>query len=129
MSADPPEPQTPVVVLLVEDELLIRLCAGEALADAGFAVIEAGHAHEAIAILEREHDTVGVVFTDVQMPGTLDGVALAHHTRRHWPWIGLLIASAQPRPALGALPEGSRFLGKPYGLAHAIQHVRQLVTR
>ena len=85
-------------------------------------------AHEAIAILERGNDTVGVVFTDVQMPGTLDGVALAHHTRRHWPWIGLLVASAQPRPAPGTLPAGSRFLAKPYRLDLAVQHVRELAA-
>ena len=121
-------PRTSLVVLLVEDEVLIRMCVGEALVDAGFVVIEAGHAHEAIAILERDHDTVRVVFTDEQMPGTVDGVALAHHTRRHWPWIGLLVASAQSRLALGALPAGSRFLEKPYHLDHAVQHVRQLVA-
>jgi len=128
MSAAPPDPRASLVVLLVEDEALIRMCAGEALADAGFTVTEAGHAHEAIEILERDHDAIRVVFTDVQMPGTVNGVGLAHHVRHHWPRIGLLIVSAQPRPALGELPAGARFLGKPYKLDHAVRHVRQLVT-
>ena len=110
-------------VLIVEDELLIRMGTGSTLEDAGFTVIEAGDAEEAIGILEQQAEVISVVFTDVQMPGLMDGVALAHHTRQHWPWIGLLIVSAKAVHTLGELPLGCRFLSKPYDPEHVVRHV------
>jgi two-component system, response regulator PdtaR len=68
------------------------------------------------------------LFTDIQMPGTMDGVALAHHTSQHWPWIGLIITSARPRPDRAVLPKKSRFVAKPYRHHHVIRHIRELTT-
>ena len=94
--------------------------------DAGFATLEAGHAAGALALLHSRAIDIHDLFTDVQMPGNIDGVMLAHETQRRWPWIGLLITSAHPLHKLAARPTGSRFLAKPYNLAHAARHLREL---
>jgi two-component system, response regulator PdtaR len=118
---------TRIVVLLAEDEELIRMVAAEALRDEGFEVIEAMHADEALASLETHATVIHVLFTDIHMPGTIDGLALAHHTARSWPWIALLITSGLARPDGSMLPGQSRFLPKPYHPAHAISHIREMV--
>jgi two-component system, response regulator PdtaR len=119
----------PCVVIVVEDEALIRMAAVFALEDADFAVIEASSADEAVEILEREAKHIHVVFTDVHMPGGMTGVELAHHVRRHWPRIGLLATSGRSRLRSDELPEGSRFIAKPYDLHEAVGHVRDLVPK
>ena len=68
------------------------------------------------------------MFTDIQMPGSMDGLHLAHHTRRHWPWIALMLASGRSRPEMADMPEGSRFLSKPYSPTHLLQGVREMVA-
>jgi CheY-like chemotaxis protein len=116
----------PCVVIVVEDEALIRMSAVYAFEDADFAVLEAGTADEAIEILEHEADSIHVVFTDVRMPGSMDGVELAHHIRQHWPHIGLIAASGHARRLAERLPHGSRFVAKPYDLDEVVSHVREL---
>ena len=116
-----------VVVIIVEDELLIRLMAADVFAEAGYLVLEADSADEALSVLEAEADNVDVLFTDVHMPGELDGLALAHHTMRRWPWIGQLITSGRAHPAVNSMPEGSRFLPKPYRTGEIIEHLQMLV--
>ena len=116
----------PRVIVVVEDETLIRLAVVAALEEANFGVIEASHAGEALAILEHEAVRVHVVFTDVHMPGPMDGLMLAHHVRRHWPRIGLLVASGQGIVSDEAMPEGSQFIPKPYRLDQVVHHIREL---
>ena len=115
-------------VVLVEDEPLTRGVAAELLTEAGLIVLEAGHADDALRILESQASDVHILFTDIHMPGSLDGLELAHHTRRVWPWIALLIASGKARPALSDMPAGSRFLSKPYDFDHMLTHVRELIA-
>jgi CheY-like chemotaxis protein len=117
---------TPIVIV-VEDEFLTRLAIVELLTEEGFVAIEAGHADGALATLNERAADIHVLFTDIHVPGAMDGLDLAHHTRRHWPWIALLITSAVTTPPT-ALPKGSRFLSKPYGLRHAVVHVRELLA-
>lgn len=69
-----------------------------------------------------------VLFTDIHMLGGINGIELAHHTHGHWPWIGVLIASAQAQPIPAELPTGSRFLAKPYQCDHLVNHIRELVA-
>lgn len=114
-------------VLVVEDEPLIRMTAVDMLEDAGFAVQEASNAHEAIERLRRDPD-LHVLFTDVTMPGSMDGLALAHHAARDYPRIGVVIVSSHPAPAPHLMPEGALFLAKPYEPHHAVAHVHR-VTR
>ena len=103
-------PRRPVV-LLVEDELLPRMDAAAMVAEAGFEVVEAGDADEAIAILESRRD-IGIVFTDIQMPGSMDGLKLAHAIRGRWPPIRIVATSGLVDVGEKDLPEGGRSLPK-----------------
>jgi CheY-like chemotaxis protein len=116
------------VVVVVEDEADIRLIAVEALADAGFDVYEAEHADEAVAILHERAREIHALFTDINMAGSMDGVALARHSHHHWPWIVLLLASGRPSPRPEDLPKGSRFVPKPYHPDHVVSHLRAMLT-
>src|SRR6195952_4892952 len=101
------------VVLIVEDEFLLRMNTAEMIGEAGFDVVEAGNADEAIAILEARPD-IHVVFTDVQMPGSMDGLKLARFVRGRWPPIKIVATSGFVNVGKDDLPAGSRFLTKPY---------------
>ena len=114
-------------VIVVEDDALIRMVAADMLANAGFTVIEAGHAGEAVALLEAHASGIHVLFTDIHMPGAMDGLALAHYASSHWPWIGLLIASGHAAPDMSERPAGSRFLPKPYDPDHVVAHALDLM--
>jgi CheY-like chemotaxis protein len=114
------------VVIVAEDEPMIRMAVVHLLIDEGFQVWEAAHAAEAIAILKTEADGVHVLFTDVRMPGDMDGIALSHHVREHWPWIGLLVTSAHATFTEDDLPKGARFLPKPYPHNDVVKRVREL---
>ena len=101
------------VVLIVEDESLLRISAAEMVADAGYDVVEAGNADEAIAILKARAD-IHIVFTDIQMPGSMDGLKLARFVRDRWPPIKLVATSGHVTIGEGDLPEGGLFIPKPY---------------
>ena len=84
------------IVLIVDDEPLLRMLATEAVEDAGFAVLQAANADEAVAHLETNPD-VALLFTDINMPGSMDGLTLAHTVQSRWPAIRILIVSGQVR--------------------------------
>ena len=113
------------VVLIVEDELLLRISAAEMVADAGFEVVEAGDADEAIAILEARPG-IHIVFTDIQMPGSMDGLKLARFVRNRWPPVKLVATSGLVTISEGDLPEGGLFIGKPYTAARIAEVLRSL---
>ena len=115
------------VILVLEDELLVRMAACGALADAGFAIIESDHADWALTYIRDHARDISALFTDIHVPGSMDGLALAHLSRRTWPWISLLIASARAQPKPHELPEGCRFIPKPYEPDHVISHLTELV--
>src|SRR3984957_21024563 len=100
-------------LLIVEDEPLVRACAVETVTAAGFEVIEAANADEAIQILECRSD-IRVVFTDVHMPGSMDGLKLAPAVRNRWPPIKIIVTSGRELATEQDLPEGGRFFAKPY---------------
>ncbi len=106
------------VVLVVEDSTIIRMGAVDLVLSAGYEALEACDADEAIRILEERED-VDLVFTDVQMPGTMDGIKLCHYIRERWPPVKLLVASGKAILEESSLPVGSRFFSKPYD-DHAI---------
>lgn len=106
------------VVLVVEDSTLIRMGAVDLVLSAGYEALEARDADEAIRILESRFD-IDLVFTDVQMPGTLDGIKLSHYIRDRWPPVKLIVASGKAILEESSLPEGSRFFSKPYS-DHAV---------
>lgn len=109
------------IVLIVEDEPLIRMITAEGLQDEGFQVLEADSADEAFRILSSRRD-VGVVFTDVNMPGTLDGLGLANLVHERWPNLRILVTSGRQRIHTRDLPEHGRYVSKPYR-AHDIAHM------
>jgi CheY-like chemotaxis protein len=106
------------VVLVVEDSAIIRMGAVDLVQSAGYQAREASNADEAIRILESGAD-VDLVFTDVQMPGTMDGIKLSYYIRNRWPPVKLIVASGKAILEESNLPEGSRFFSKPYS-NHAI---------
>jgi CheY-like chemotaxis protein len=103
------------VVLVVEDEPLALMLAMDIIDDMGFMAVAAPNADEAIAIMERRGD-IQIVFTDVNMPGSMDGIGLAHVVRRRWPPVRILVASGRPLREPNPLPDGIAFLQKPYSL-------------
>jgi CheY-like chemotaxis protein len=114
-----------VVVLVVEDEALIRMEAVQIVIDAGFAVVEARNADEAIKILESRRD-IRAVFTDINMSGSIDGLQLSHAIRGRWPPIHLIVTSGLNVPPHAQLPANSRFIGKPYTAEHVAAALREL---
>lgn len=101
------------VALIVEDEPLLMMHAIDVVEDAGFEVIEARNADEAVAILESRGD-IRVVLTDVNMPGSMDGVKLAWAVRDRWPPVVIIVMSGHVKPVTGDLPENVTFIAKPY---------------
>lgn len=112
-------------ILIVEDEPLVRLGAARTIEDAGFEVIEAANADEAIEILENRSD-IRVVFTDMHMPGSLDGLKLAHAVRNRWPPIKIIVTSGHGQVSEEDLPTGGRFFAKPYDLEEITNALREL---
>jgi two-component system, response regulator PdtaR len=114
------------VVLIVEDEFLVRMGTRAAVETAGFDVLEAGDADEAIAILTARSD-VSLIFTDVHMPGSMDGLKLAHFVRDRWPPVKIVATSARVRITASDLPEGGRFLPKPYSAGEITTTLHELI--
>jgi CheY-like chemotaxis protein len=112
------------VVLVVEDDAVIRMDTVSMIADAGFEVIEATNADEAIVLLETRGD-ISVVFTDIEMPGSMNGLRLAFAVRDHWPPVAIIIASGRIRPQPDEMPSDAAFLRKPYSEASVLVAVRQ----
>jgi CheY-like chemotaxis protein len=113
------------VVLVVEDEFLLRMDAVDMIQAAGFEVVEAANADEAIETLEARRD-ISVVFTDIQMPGSMDGLKLARAVRGRWPPIKIVATSGHVGVAEIDLPEGGRFLAKPYSAVQVMGVLREL---
>jgi CheY-like chemotaxis protein len=116
------------VVLIVEDDFLIRMHAADMIAADGFDVVEAASADQAIVILEDRLD-ITVVLTDVQMPGSMDGLKLAAAIRRRWPPIKIVATSGFVDVRQSDLPEGGRFLPKPYSSEQIVRTLRELTSR
>jgi len=115
----------PIVVIVVEDEPMVRMAAVGALEDAGFEVLEGKNAQAAILILKTEGGRVQALFTDVEMPGAMDGLMLARQIHLEWPLICVMVASGQVIPGVGEMPENSRFFKKPYNIAAVVAHIRE----
>jgi CheY-like chemotaxis protein len=119
--------KAPTVVLIVEDDALLRMCAAEIVEEAGFAVIEAADADAAMALLESRSD-IALLLTDIDMPGSMNGLKLAHAVRGRWPPIKILVVSGQVRPLPSELPRDSCFLAKPYQTATLVEELRTLAA-
>ncbi len=116
----------PSVVLVVEDEMLLRMRAVDMVEDAGFTPVEAVDADEAVAILESRSD-IALLFTDIQMPGGMDGLKLAHAVHKRWPPIKIILVSGQLRPENIDIPTDSRFFGKPLEAKEMIAEIQDMI--
>jgi CheY-like chemotaxis protein len=103
---------SPPNVLVVEDEMLLRMRAVDIVEDAGFMAVEANNADEALSILESRSD-ISLLFSDIQMPGSMDGLKLAHAVHDRWPSIKIILVSGQVTLSDTERPADSRFFGKP----------------
>src|SRR4051812_1008939 len=115
-------------VLIVEDEMVLRMRAVDIVEDAGFRPVEAVNADEAISILESRSD-ISLLFTDIQMPGSMDGLKLAHAVHDRWPAIKIILVSGQVRPSEEERPANSRFFGKPLGVEQMIAELQAMVGK
>lgn len=120
-------PRRKSVVLVVEDDALIRMAAVDLVETAGYEVLEAGTADEAIAFLEQRSDIV-LVFTDVEMPGSMDGMKLSQAIRDRWPPVKLIVASGRVDVGDGELPSGARFFSKPYNDDRIVAAIDELLA-
>ena len=119
-------PVAPAVVLVVEDELLLRMRAVDMVEDAGYTTLEAVDADEAVGILESRSD-IALLLTDIQMPGTMDGLGLAHSVHERWPPIKIILLSGQLTPASIEIPADSRFFGKPLEAREMIAEIQNMI--
>lgn len=114
------------VVLVVEDEPLLRMLAIEVVEDAGFIAIEAEGADEAVILLESRTD-ITLLFTDINMPGSMNGLKLAHAVRDRWPPIKILVVSGLQQLQSSDLPSNSCFFRKPYRASELVAELRSMV--
>jgi len=117
------ESRSSALVMVIDDDVLERMGASYMFSDAGYRVLEAGSADEALRLLELNAD-VGLLFTDVSMPGSMNGSDLAHQVAARWPRIGIIVTSGRPRPE--SLPLGSQFHAKPYEPTNVLRHAREM---
>ena len=117
-----------VTVLVVEDEPLIRMDIADQLQDLGFKVLEAANAREAVAMLAA-NDDIQVMFTDVDMPGGMDGLKLAAAVRDRWPPVKIIVTSGHRRVSIDDLPDDSRFMPKPYTGREVATAMREIIGR
>jgi two-component sensor histidine kinase/ActR/RegA family two-component response regulator len=120
------QPAAPPKVLVVEDEMLLRMRAVDIVEDAGFTPIEAVNADDALAILESRSDIV-LLFTDIQMPGSMDGLKLAQAVHERWPAIKIILVSGKLTLTEAEKPIHSRFFGKPLEVTQMIAEMQDMI--
>ncbi len=113
--------------LVVDDDFLIRMDAVDILTGAGFRVLDADHGDAAFALMQAHHQDVVLLFTDVQMPGSLDGFALARAVAECWPHVSIVVASGQATPGPGSMPEKARFVAKPFSAEMVHAHLHEIL--
>lgn len=114
------------VILIVEDEDLVRILVVEYLKEVGFDVVQAIHVAHALSLADQTK-RIDAVFTDIHMPGKMDGHALAEWFRQHRPDVPLLLTSGIDNPDIGSSGRHRRFIPKPYELPEVARHIRELL--
>src|ERR1700737_446764 len=115
-------------VLVFEDEMMLRMRAVDMVEDAGFAAVEAINADDALAILQARSD-IELLFTDIQMPGSIDGLKLAYAVHERWPLIKIILVSGQLKLNDNDKPADSRFFGKPLDVKQMIAERQAIMGR
>jgi CheY-like chemotaxis protein len=119
-------PLSPPSSLVVEDEMLLRMRAVDMVEDAGYIPVEAADADQAVAILESRSD-IALMFTDIQMPGSMDGLGLAHSVHERWPPIKIIMVSGKLKLANTDIPTDSRFFEKPFEAGEMIAEMQNMI--
>ncbi|MEP6564533.1 MAG: response regulator [Mesorhizobium sp.] len=119
--------QNPATVLVVEDEAFLLYAIADDLREEGFIVFEASNADQAIHLLETQPD-ISLLFTDIDMPGSMDGLKLSAAVRDRWPPVKIIVTSGKQQPGREALPEGGIFLPKPYAPEKIAATIRELLA-
>lgn len=117
---------SPTTVLVVEDEMVLRMRAVDIVEDAGFVAVEAVNADQALLILEQRSD-ISMLFSDIQMPGSMDGLKLAHAVNERWPRIKIILVSGQITPTEAETPPDSKFFCKPLEVVQMIAELQEMV--
>lgn len=117
-----------ITILVVEDDPLLLLDALDMVEDAGFTAYGASNADEAIQLLER-HSSIRILFTDVDMPGSMDGLRLAQTVRDRWPPVSIMITSGHISVRKEELPEKGLFFAKPYPPASVIKALHRIADQ
>ncbi|RYB06005.1 response regulator [Lichenibacterium ramalinae] len=115
------------VVLIVEDEPIVRMMVIDLFEDEGFEVLEAATGDQALTIFDERRD-VALLFTDVEMPGKVDGYALAHWVHANRPAVKTVIVSGRAMPNAGDMPEGATFVGKPYDHDDVMRRIQTMMA-
>jgi len=113
--------------LVVDDDHVIRMDVMDILEQAGFRVLDAAHGDAAFDLLKTRHPEIVLLFTDVQMPGELDGFALARRVAVSWPHISIVVASGHISPAPGSMPDKARFIAKPFSAELVHTHLQEIL--
>lgn len=116
-----------ISVLVVEDEALVRMDVSHRLSEDGFEVYEAATADDAIRLLEA-HSGIQILFTDIDMPGTMDGLKLSAYVRDRWPPVRIVVTSGHRKVDVVDLPDGGVFYSKPYNYTEVAQSFRELAA-
>jgi two-component system, response regulator PdtaR len=120
--------QAKPTILVVEDDELLRMVAADMLAENGFGVVEAANADAALKLLETRDD-VRLLFSDIQMPGSCDGMDLARQVHARWPNILLVITSGQIKPTEAEIPDHGHFIAKPYRANELLGEVNEMMGK
>jgi CheY-like chemotaxis protein len=116
----------PPIVLIVEDDMILRMRSVDIVEDAGYTPVEAVDADEALGILQSRSD-IALLFTDIQMPGSMDGLQLAHAVYERWPQLKIILVSGQLKLSSAEIPRDSRFFGKPVVSDEIITEMQDMI--
>jgi CheY-like chemotaxis protein len=116
----------PPIVLIVEDDMILRMRSVDIVEDAGYTPVEAVDADEALGILQSRSD-IALLFTDIQMPGSMDGLQLAHAVYERWPQLKIILVSGQLKLSSAEIPRDSRFFGKPLVPGQIITEMQDMI--
>ena len=116
----------PPIMLIVEDDMILRMRSVDIVEDAGYTPVEAVDADEALGILQSRSD-IALLFTDIQMPGSMDGLQLAHAVYERWPQLKIILVSGQLKLSSAEIPRDSRFFGKPLVSAQIITEMQGMI--
>ena len=116
----------PPIVLIVEDDMILRMRSVDIVEDAGYTPVEAVDADQAFGILRSRSD-IALLFTDIQMPGSMDGLQLAHAVYERWPQLKIILVSGQLKLSSAEIPRDSRFFGKPLVSGQIITEMQDMI--